>query len=116
MNVSKSPSPGSRLEIDYDALRRQLSRSVSRVCPSWLADREDDIIQMALLRVMEIVRKDEHNPVPPASYLWRVAFIEDLRMWRADAGFPGRHFGFLLLPGLRTLSGSHRGRGLREGP
>jgi hypothetical protein len=30
-------------------------RAVARVCPHWLADRRDDLVQSALLRVMHIL-------------------------------------------------------------
>jgi RNA polymerase sigma-70 factor (ECF subfamily) len=41
--------------IDYVALRQHLMRAVARVCPHWLADRRDDLVQSALLRVMHIL-------------------------------------------------------------
>lgn len=44
----------------FDAeLRRRLSRLVSRVCPPWMRDHEDDLVQMALMRLL---RSDQEPP------------------------------------------------------
>jgi hypothetical protein len=43
--------------IDYVALRRDIARAVSRLCPNWMADKRDDLVQAALLRVMHIVER-----------------------------------------------------------
>jgi len=71
--------------VDYDRIRQQLTRSINRVCPSWLADHRDDIVQNAMLRLLEIERKGELNPSLPASYLWKVAYtatIDQIRRVR----------------------------------
>jgi len=47
---------------------------VARVCPPDLASQRDDLVQSAVLRVLEIERKGEATAPLPASYLWRVAF------------------------------------------
>lgn len=70
---------------DFEAIRRQLTISVRRVCPSWLADRSEDIVQNALVRVLESLRKTEHERHPPASFLWKVAYsatIDEIRRVR----------------------------------
>ena len=60
--------------VDYDRIRQQLVCSINRVCPSWLASQREDIVQNAILRLLEIEKKGELNPSPPASYLWKVAY------------------------------------------
>ncbi|MFI5007882.1 MAG: sigma factor, partial [Solirubrobacterales bacterium] len=51
-----------------------MQRAVRRVCPRWLADRQDDLVQMATLRVLEARRSAEGNPEVASSYLYRVAY------------------------------------------
>jgi RNA polymerase sigma-70 factor (ECF subfamily) len=55
-------------------LRQALARSVGRVCPPWLAAQKDDIVQIALMRVLNAQRKSELSDPVPASYLWKVAY------------------------------------------
>ena len=78
--VAPDTSPAS--SVDYEEIRSRLTRAVLRVCPKWLADRREDIVQMAVMRVMEIRRKSEGNVSFPASYLWRVAYsatVDEIR-------------------------------------
>ena len=63
-------------------LRRDLERAVSRVCPPSLADRRDDLVQTAMIRVVELQRREpDKNRLTPA-YLYRVAYtalIDEMR-------------------------------------
>jgi RNA polymerase sigma-70 factor (ECF subfamily) len=74
--------------IDYVALRRDIARAVGRLCPNWMADRRDDLVQTALLRVMHIVEANspgEGNPAASTSYLYKVAYsvlVDELRRQR----------------------------------
>jgi RNA polymerase sigma-70 factor (ECF subfamily) len=76
---------------DYDRIRSQLARAVRQVCPRSLADRSEDIVQNAMVRIFEIQKRGELNGSPPASYLWRAAYtatidqIRDVRRRREDA-------------------------------
>jgi RNA polymerase sigma-70 factor (ECF subfamily) len=75
----------------YDRLRRDLAHAVSRLCPSWLAAARDDIVQVAVLKVMGLERRSEGNyssegksPLA-ASYLYRVAYsavVDEIRARR----------------------------------
>jgi RNA polymerase sigma-70 factor (ECF subfamily) len=47
---------------------------VGRVCPPWLAAQKDDIVQIALMRVLNARKKGELSDPVPASYLWKVAY------------------------------------------
>jgi RNA polymerase sigma-70 factor (ECF subfamily) len=47
---------------------------VARVCPPDLAGQRDDLVQTAVLRILEIERRGEAAVPRAASYLWRVAF------------------------------------------
>src|SRR5262245_26110874 len=72
--------------IDYTRLRRDLARAVARVCPRWQAARRDDLVQSAVMRVMQVVNMpheaDEGVARFSASYLYRVAYsvlVDELR-------------------------------------
>lgn len=70
---------------DYAALRQKLARAVGAVCPSWLADQRDDIVQVALMRVMDVRRKSEEDREFSSSYLWRTAYsalVDEIRRLR----------------------------------
>lgn len=80
--------------FDYDGLRLRLLRSVNRICPPWLADQRDDIVQAGLLRVMRLLRGEparDHEHDMPASYLWKVAYsatIDEIRKVRRRREVP----------------------------
>ena len=74
--------------IDYSKLRQELARAVARVCPRWQPARRDDLVQAAVMRVMQILDRqpgDEEEAAFSASYLHKVAFttlIDELRRQR----------------------------------
>ena len=73
------------LEEEYSKLREALARAVKRVCPSWLSNRCEDIIQASIIRVMEISRRSEGKREFTTSYLWRVAhsaLVDEIRRLR----------------------------------
>lgn len=83
-----SAPPGEEM---YAHLRDELARAAARVCPKWLADRREDIVQTALLRVMDVLGKREGNEPLPSSYLWRVAYtvtIDEIRRARRKQEVP----------------------------
>lgn len=75
--------------LDYTRLRQDMARAVARLCPGWLADRRDDLVQAAVMRVMQIVGRGqaagEGNPVLSSSYLYKVAYsalVDEIRRVR----------------------------------
>jgi RNA polymerase sigma-70 factor, ECF subfamily len=67
------------------ALRATLERAVRRICPAWLADRRDDLVQVAAMRVLAARSPAEGKPAVAASYLYRVAYttlIDEIRRLR----------------------------------
>jgi RNA polymerase sigma-70 factor (ECF subfamily) len=75
--------------LDYVALRRAVARAVARVRPNWIADRRDDLVQAAVIKVMRIAREQapsaEGNPAVSTSYLYKVAYsvlVDELRRLR----------------------------------
>ena len=68
-------------------LRQALTRAVRQVVPGPLRDQTDDIVQLATLKVMRIMERDEGKRTLGASYLKRVAYtvaIDELRKRRVD--------------------------------
>ncbi len=86
--MSEIPTPGPMpglSEQQWSQLRGQLARSVGRVCPPWLADRRDDLVQAALMKVMAVLKKSEWNRELGPSYLSRVAYsalVDQIRRLR----------------------------------
>ena len=75
----------SEYPMDYVQLHRDLSKAVDRVCPRWMADRADDLVQVALMRVMEIQRKKEGTAEFSSFYLKKAAYsalIDEIRRLR----------------------------------
>jgi RNA polymerase sigma factor (sigma-70 family) len=66
-------------------VRAILTRAMARACPAQYAALREDLVQAALLRVLEIERSNEANAVRSSSYLWRVAYsvaVDELRRLR----------------------------------
>jgi RNA polymerase sigma-70 factor, ECF subfamily len=75
--------------IDYSKLREDLVRAVARLCPAWLSNQRDDLVQAAVIRVMQIVDRSasdgEANRTLTSSYLYRVAhsaLVDEIRRVR----------------------------------
>jgi RNA polymerase sigma-70 factor, ECF subfamily len=82
--ISDTPKTSPESSMDYAQLHRDLVKAVDRVCPRWLADRADDLVQVALMRVMEIQRKREGAEFS-AFYLKKAAYsamIDEIRRLR----------------------------------
>ena len=78
-------------ELDLEALRRDLKRAVAQTCPRWMADRSEDIIQVALMRVTEIYRKREGNAEFSSFYLRKAAYsavVDEIRRLRRRQEVP----------------------------
>lgn len=59
--------------FDTQRLQAVLSSAVRRVCPAWLAQRREDIVQNAIVRVVKKWSETEEPETLGTSYLWRVA-------------------------------------------
>ena len=78
--------------LDYATLRQDVAKAVARLCPRWMVNRRDDLVQAAIMRVMQITEKrsasGEGNQPLSTSYLYKVAYsvlvdeIRRLRRWR----------------------------------
>ena len=77
-----SGSHGEVSAQEYERLRKELTRAVRRICPSYLANDAEDLVQQALMKVLSIQRRDETPREFTSSYLWRVAHsavIDEIR-------------------------------------
>jgi len=59
---------------DVEQLRRILQHAVSRVCPRELDSEREDLVQSAMLRILERARGGEASGIRSTSYLVKVAF------------------------------------------
>jgi RNA polymerase sigma-70 factor, ECF subfamily len=83
--ITDTPKKNPESSMDYAQLHRDLAKAVDRVCPRWMADRADDLVQVALMRVMEVQRKKEGTAELSAFYLKKVAYsalIDEIRRLR----------------------------------
>jgi len=67
---------------EIEELRRRLHASVSRVCPRWLAGQVDDIVQVAVLRVLDACRNRGGIGKVASSYLQKAAYsaaVDEIR-------------------------------------
>lgn len=77
--------------LDDGQLRRQLAEQVSRLCPGWLRDRMDDIVQAGWLRLRKASCTGEGNPGPGASLIARTAYcamVDEIRRCRRRREVP----------------------------
>jgi RNA polymerase sigma-70 factor, ECF subfamily len=75
--------------LDYSTLRQDIAKAVARLCPRWMVDRRDDLVQTAVMRVMHITAKrsasGEGNQFLSPSYLYKVAYsvlVDEIRRFR----------------------------------
>ena len=62
-----------------------LRRALQRLCPPELLPEREDLVQAALLKLLEIRDRAEQSKPVPASYLWQVAYttaMDELRRRR----------------------------------
>jgi RNA polymerase sigma-70 factor, ECF subfamily len=75
--------------IDIAQLRQTLVRVVARICPAWLSAQRDDVVQAAVMRVVQVLDKlkpiGEGDPPFSSSYLHKVAhsaLVDEIRRAR----------------------------------
>jgi RNA polymerase sigma-70 factor, ECF subfamily len=78
-------------ELDLEGLRRDLKRAVAQTCPRWMTDRSEDIIQVAMMRILDIYRKREGNAELSSFYLRKAAYsavVDEIRRLRRRQEVP----------------------------
>jgi RNA polymerase sigma-70 factor (ECF subfamily) len=94
--TAATPFPGTaaietHTATDLVQIREALVRAVRSVCPPSLADRRDDLVQVALMRVAELQRKSETERQLSSFYLRRVAhsaLVDEIRRLRRRGEVP----------------------------
>lgn len=72
-------------------LRARLVRAVARVCPPWLANDREDIVQTALVKLMGSAKRGCEDLEHSAAYLRRVAYthvVDEIRRRRRRSESP----------------------------
>jgi RNA polymerase sigma-70 factor (ECF subfamily) len=65
--------------------------AVARVCPLWLRDRSDDLVQVAMMRLLAIERKSSEKRELKPAYLRKVAYsamVDEIRRQRRRQEVP----------------------------
>ena len=79
---------------EFARLRVRLVRAVRKVCPAWLAEQSDDLVQEALLSLMRRQQRQnpsEENGALSQSYLMRTAYskvVDEIRRRRVRREVP----------------------------
>jgi len=111
------------LPDDLTEVREVLRRAVRRVCPRFLEAQQEDIVQAAMLRVVEIASRREHDGIRTASYLWRAAYsatVDEIRRASRRREVPLEGSGVVELGSTSTpdpereVRGRQIGRAVRE--
>lgn len=102
-----------RSSYDYTELFERLKKAVASVCPAWLQDRRDDLVQQSLLRVVDLLETSEGNRELSSSYLWKVAhsaLIDEIRRERRRREVPLEDASGVDFPSGRPTSPEERTR------
>lgn len=78
-------------EEEVARLQRKLEKAVASVCPPHLSDRREDLVQDALIKVIQILQDRPVGTQLNATYLWRTAYcalVDELRVLRRRAEVP----------------------------
>jgi RNA polymerase sigma-70 factor, ECF subfamily len=82
MNMAKEPQVSPDSTVDYAELRIEIVRAVRSLCPKWLASRAEDLVQVALVKILELNRRSEQDRELSSFYLKRVAYsalVDEIR-------------------------------------
>lgn len=90
--MSLNPEPRTQTEPDeYGELRAEIARAVRSLCPRWLASRADDLVQTALLKILELRQRSEQRQALSPFYLKRVAYsalVDEIRRFERKRETP----------------------------
>lgn len=107
-----APSAG-----DYADLRAELARAVRTLCPRWLSSRSEDLVQVALLRILELRQRSEQSREFTSFYLKRVAYsalVDEIRRLERRRESPLENEDGETLSFPSTAPGPERERASRE--
>ena len=79
---SRSRSPESGETPTLEELQKELQKAVTAICPTWLADQQDELVEAAMVRVVELQETDK---VSSTAHLWKAAYsalVDEIRRHR----------------------------------
>lgn len=104
---------------DYEVLRQKLTVAVRSICPNWMRNCQDDLVQAGMMAVMRIDRRDEVERTFHASYLRKVAYsavVDEIRRLRSRKEVPLETMEVKnASPPARSLDPGHRYEGRQIG-
>lgn len=122
-HVERQPHGSSPIaEADLIVLRAALTRAVASVCPPWLAAGAEDIVQVALLRVVEVCRRGDGGCDFSSSYLRKAAYsavVDEIRRLKRRREVPLEDEGSKFQPSTlaanpeQTAAARQQGRAIR---
>jgi RNA polymerase sigma-70 factor (ECF subfamily) len=72
-------------------VERKLVAAVRRCCPPWLSADADDLVQAAMIKVLDRTRRDPAAAEVAPAYLWRIAYsavVDEIRRRRRRREVP----------------------------
>jgi len=82
--LALSSAPGTGATVPA-VLMERLAQAVRRVCPAWLSSERDDLVQIALVKILERERRTGTQQQLEKAYLYRVAhsvLVDEIRSRR----------------------------------
>src|SRR5262245_61923204 len=81
-------APAAGEDTASEKLRADLVKALRRACPSWLDSRRDDLVQIAMLKVLDVRKREENRALSP-SYLYKTAYtvvVDEMRraQWKRE--------------------------------
>jgi RNA polymerase sigma-70 factor (ECF subfamily) len=104
-----------------DRLRADVERAVRRICPGWLVDQIDDLIQVATVRIVQRLRDTAGTSVVlTPGYVYRTAYtslVDEIRKRRRLREVPIEHEEALAVPTVnpeRRVAARATGEAIRQ--
>jgi RNA polymerase sigma-70 factor, ECF subfamily len=90
-SVSQQPVLSAELLDRLPEVRQKLTVAVRRTCPPWLAAQAEDLVQAAMVKIVDLAARSAEPQEITAAYLWRVAYcavVDEIRRQRRRREVP----------------------------
>jgi len=91
MSVAEEPAVPPQILARLPEIEQKLAAAVRSCCPRWLATQADDLVQGAMIKVVERSRRNPLSSEVTPGYLWRVAYcavVDEIRRHRRRREVP----------------------------